>query len=152
MPPNGAELYADNVVNAVDERCVGEHSVTYNAALHTWLLLYGCGPRIEARTAPDPWGPWSAPTPLISVFDPGVSCTLIMNPLTGCGTQPDFWQFTGQNPPGFFYAPFAMERFTEDVTPPDAVGTRTANLYWLVSTWNPYQVVVMKSTLQITSN
>jgi hypothetical protein len=129
--------------------------VTYNAALRTWLLMYVCGPfRVEARTAPDPWGPWSQPTVLMSLaHDPGVVCTLIMNGISGCGSSKfNSWQLTGQNPGGFFYAPFAMERFTQDVTPADAVGTRTANLFWLVSTWNPYDVIVMQSTLQITSN
>jgi hypothetical protein len=86
------------------------------------------------------------------LHDPGVVCTLIMDP-TLCGTtKPNFWQFTGTNPAGFFYAPFAMERFTQDVTPPGAGGTRTANIFWLVSTWNPYQVIVMQSTLQLVSN
>jgi hypothetical protein len=153
-PPKGAELYADSVIAGIDERCVGEHSVTYNAALRTWLLLYVCGPyRVEARTAPDPWGPWSPPTVLMSLLhDPGVVCTLIMDGIHGCGAKPDFWQFTGTNPSGFFYAPFALERFTQDVTPPGAGGTRTANIFWLVSTWNPYQVIVMQSTLQLSAN
>ena len=155
MPPKGAELYPDSVIDGIDERCVGEHSVTYNAALRTWLLLYVCGPfRVEARTAPQPWGPWSPPTVLMSLLhDPGIVCTLIMNPAPGqpgCGpTKANFWQFTGQDPGGFFYAPFALERFTQDLTPADAGGTRTANIYWLVSTWNPYQVIVMQSQLQL---
>jgi hypothetical protein len=46
------------VIAGIDERCIGEHSVTWNSALRTWLLLYVCGPyRVEARTAPEPWGP-----------------------------------------------------------------------------------------------
>lgn len=154
-PPTGAELYADSVIDNIDERCVGEHSVTYNSALRTWLLMYVCGPyRVEARTAPDSWGPWSAPTVLMSLaHDPGVICTLIMNPVGGCGSSKfNSWFLTGKNPGGFFYAPFAMERFTQDLTPPDAVGTRTAKLFWLVSTWNPYDVIVMQSTLQLQSN
>jgi hypothetical protein len=154
-PPKGAELYADSVIDNIDERCVGEHSVTYNTALRTWLLLYVCGPfRVEARTAPEPWGPWSAPTVLMSLAnDPGVVCTLIMNGVSGCGpSKTNSWQFTGQNPGGFFYASFAMERFTQDKTPPGTVGTRTAEIFWLVSTWNPYQVIVMRSKLQITSD
>ena len=152
-PPKGAELYADSTIAGIDERCVGEHSVTYNAALRSWVLLYVCGSyRVEARTAPDPWGPWSQPTVLMSLLhDPGVVCTLIMDGIHGCGAKPDFWLFLGKNPSGFFYAPFAMERFTQDVTPPGAVGTRTANIFWLVSTWNPYQVIVMQSTLELSS-
>lgn len=158
LPPTGAELYADSVINGIDERCVGEHSVTYNKALRTWLLLYVCGPfRVEARTAPEPWGPWSPPTVLMSLLhDPGIVCTLIMDPAPsqpGCGpTKANYWLFTGHDPGGFFYAPFAMERFTQDVTPPDAGGTRTATIFWLVSTWNPYQAIVMQSTLQLAPN
>ena len=152
VPPAGAELYADSTIDGIDERCIGEHSVTWNAPLRSWVLLYVCGPfRVEARTAPQPWGPWSPPTVMLSLLhDPGVVCTLIMNPLgTGCPGLADYWP----NPNatkivgGFFYAPFVMDRFTEDTTP--SGGPREATIYWLVSTWNPYQVVVMKSTLQL---
>ena len=59
MPPVGAEIYQ---AEPAGERCVGEHSVTWNAPLHAWLLLYNCAPRtVEARLAPEPWGPWSPP-------------------------------------------------------------------------------------------
>jgi hypothetical protein len=154
-PPAGAEIYPDSVFNGLDEQCVGEHSATWNEALRTWLLLYVCEPfRVEARTAPQPWGPWSQPTVVLSLLhDPGVVCTLIMSPDPVKHPCPASLQnyFPGQNPPpgGFFYAPFVMERFTQDLTPAGAEGTRQATIYWLVSTWNPYQVVVMQSTLQI---
>ena len=85
---------------------------------------------------------------LINTSDPGVECTLIMQAWTGCGpSKPSYYP---GYPTGFFYAPFAMERFTQDLTPPGTVKTRTAKIYWLLSTWNPYQVIVMQSTLQFT--
>ena len=150
-PPAGAQIYPDSVVDGRDEQCVGEHSATWNAALHSWLLLYVCEPfRVEARTAPQPWGPWSQPAVLLSLAqDPWVVCKLIMDQGgSGCGGLQDYWKTT---PPtgGFFYAPFVMERFTQDLTPTGAGETRQAKIYWLVSTWNPYQVVVMQSTLQL---
>ena len=155
-PPAGAELYADNPFDGLDERCVGEHSVTWNATLKTWLLTYVCGPyHVEARTAPHPWGPWSEPTNLLRYVDPNVVCTLIM-PVTGAGcTNPtlgNYWPNpnTSAVAPGFFYAPFVMARYTQDVTPAGAQGYRQAKIYWLLSTWNPYQVVVMTSTLKMT--
>jgi hypothetical protein len=52
------------------ERCVGEHSDTWNAQLHIWLLLYNCTRTIEARFAPEPWGPWSPPVVMLSNNEP----------------------------------------------------------------------------------
>jgi hypothetical protein len=83
-PPRGAEIFA---AEPADERCVGEHSVTWNAPLHSWLLLYTCVPWVvEVSFAPEPWGPWSTPIILLSaVQDPGLNCTLIQNvSVTGC--------------------------------------------------------------------
>jgi hypothetical protein len=51
--------------------------------------------------------------------------------------------------PGAFYAPFVMTRYTQDVTPPGPGQTKRATIYWLLSTWNPYTVVVMQSTLEL---
>jgi len=64
------------------------------------------------------------------------------------------------------YGPFVMGRFTQDVTEPgrpcgpvvnratgrtDWVCMYRATIYWLLSTWNPYFVVVMQSTLKLTT-
>jgi hypothetical protein len=154
-PPVGAELYADSP-NAYspsgDEHCVGEHSANYIGALKSWLLLYTCGPwQVEARTAPYPWGPWSAPTVLLSaVENPGLYCTLFWNK-AGAGGCPGL---TSQQSPAFsfgaFYAPFVMTRFTQAKTPlPRELGLE-ATIYWLLSTWDPYQVTVMRTTLHLT--
>jgi hypothetical protein len=143
IPPAGAEIYD---AMPVGQRCVGEHSVTWNAALGTWLLLYNCQPwTVEARTAPAPWGPWSAPTVLLQATPTSpLVCTLIMS-IYGCGNLQNYWP----GMPGIFYAPFVLNRYTQDTT---TVGssTRQATIYWLLSTWNPYQVTVMQSQLQFT--
>jgi Domain of unknown function (DUF4185) len=139
-PPAGAEIYADANPG---ERCIGEHQVTWNAPLEAWLLLYNCSGSIEARLAPEPWGPWSAATVILSPQDPGVVCTLIESQ-TGC---------TGLTPfgigAGFFYAPFVLNRFTRPATPAGEGQPRQATIYWLVSTWDPYVIVVMRSTLTL---
>lgn len=142
MPPPGAELYP---ASPAGERCVGEHSVTWNGALHSWLLLYNCEPwTVEARTAPEPWGPWSAPTVILQATPTSpLVCTLI-NSVAGCPNLRNYWP----GMPGIFYAPFTLNRYTHEVpAPPGAV--RAATIYWLLSTWNPYDVVVMQSTLAI---
>ncbi len=152
-PPPGAELYADSA-NALspsgDERCVGEHSVTWNAPLQVWLMLYTCGGwQVEARTAPAPWGPWSAPTMLLSAAaDPSLFCTLFWGkPGTPCPGRTSSW------PPGltfgYLYAPFVMSRYTQNLTPPGPGEAKRATIYWLLSTWDPYEVTVMQSTLKL---
>jgi hypothetical protein len=75
-PSTAAQIYNP----APSEECVGAHSLSWNAPLNAWLLLYNCtGTTIEARYAPAPWGPWSAPIVLLSpTRDPGIYCTLIM--------------------------------------------------------------------------
>jgi hypothetical protein len=148
IPPPGAEIYK---AEPADERCVGEHSVTWNAPLQVWLLLYTCLPwTVEARFAPEPWGPWSPPIIMLSaVQDSSLTCTLIQSD-TGCPGLRDYWKLpTGTSWPGTFYAPFVMDRFTQDVTPPGPGQPKRATIYWLVSTWNPYVVVVMQSTLEL---
>ncbi len=150
VPPAGAEIYE---AQPPGERCVGEHSVTWNAPLHTWLLLYNCAPwTVEARFAPEPWGPWSPPVVMLSAAqDPSVICTLIMSD-TGCPglVRRNYWTLPNGNPwPGIFYAPFVMDRFTRDATPAGAGQPKRAMIYWLLSTWNPYVVVVMQSTLEL---
>jgi hypothetical protein len=147
-PPAGAEIFG-----GAGERCVGEHSVTWNAPLHAWLMLYNCGGAIKARSAPEPWGPWSAPTVLLSAaHDPWVACTLVMTP-AGCPglVRRNYWPTlpNGNAVMGGFYAPFVLNRYTQASA---SVATKAgqATIYWIVSTWNPYNVVVMKSTLAAT--
>jgi hypothetical protein len=155
-PPQGAELYSNSLNPGSptgDERCVGEHSVTWNAELGVWLMLYTCGGlQVEARTAPEPWGPWSGPTMLLSAIqNPGLYCTLFWNP-AGC---PGLMSAGAQGLPvqlqfGYFYAPYVMTRFNQAATPQAPAPAKAASIYWLLSTWDPYQVTVMHSTLQLT--
>ncbi len=151
-PPAGAELYKDTPNPGSptgDERCVGEHSVTWNAPLGVYLMLYTCGGlQVEARTAPYPWGPWSAPTIMLSAIqDTGLFCTLFWNlptkscPITVTTQQPAALTF------GYLYAPFVMTRFTKAV--PTFGKAKSARIYWLLSTWDPYQVTVMQTKLTL---
>jgi hypothetical protein len=55
--PHKASLLMDGVAN--------DYSVSYHRALGSYVLIYtenGLSPRILARTAKAPWGPWSAAT------------------------------------------------------------------------------------------
>jgi hypothetical protein len=140
-PPAEAEVLAP-VTDA--ERCIGEFSVTYDAPLRRWLMLYQCrGIGVLARVAAAPWGPWSTPTLILDVKDPGIGCHLIMT-AQGCGNRRNYQPTRPGD--GQIYAPFALSRYSTPAegTPPG----RGSTIYWLMSSSNPYEVRVMRSTLQ----
>ncbi|MGB8214881.1 MAG: DUF4185 domain-containing protein [Anaerolineales bacterium] len=144
-PPGQPEIFS---VTSNAGRCVGEFSITWNSVLGKWLLLYNCWGGIVARIAAAPWGPWSAPTTLLSP-GPAVDCRLVMVP-AGCPGQKDFWpalQKNGMFEAGSFYAPFVLNRYT--TTESSVNGNRRSTIYWLVSPWNPYEVTVMRTTLEV---
>ena len=139
-PPADPSIFPDE---AGGEACVGEFSITFNHPLSAWLLLYNCRSQIVARIAAHPWGPWSAPARILD-RTANVECRWLMSP-GGCGARRNFWPEQSRNgniTPGGFYAPFVMDRFTAPGKDGGAV------IYWLVSTWNPYEVDVMKTTLR----
>ena len=120
---------------------IGELSVTWNAPLGLWLLLYNAGsPRgINARVAREPWGPWSEP---VVVFDPD-------RPETGYGALmhvkdgPDGLSDPGREHEwGGEYGPYVIDRYTR------ALPDRRAAVYFVLSTWNPYNVVLMRMVLE----
>jgi hypothetical protein len=147
-PPGSPELFN---VSTDAGRCVGEFSITWNSALGKWLMLYNCGRNIVARIASAPWGPWSAPAAILSVSS-DVNCKLVMA-AAGCGSQRDYWpelHKNGQFEVGSFYAPFVLNRYT--TAEPSVNGNPRSTIYWLVSPWNPYEVTVMRTTLEVDSS
>jgi Domain of unknown function (DUF4185) len=143
-PPGQAEIFAPV---ADGERCIGEFSITWNPPLREWLALYNCQDAIRARVATAPWGPWSAPTTILGPAD-DLGCRLLMK-AEGCGARRDYWpsqHIAGKFMPGGPYAPYVLNRYT---TAADAAGLgRVSTIYWIVSTWNPYEVTVMLTTLR----
>ena len=120
---------------------IGELSVTWNAPLGLWLMLYNAGsPRgINARVAQHPWGPWSDP---VVVFDPTWAHTgygafmHVKDGLDGVSDpgREDEW--------GGEYGPYVIDRYTRAV-PPGRVA-----VYFVMSTWNPYNTVEMGMVLR----
>jgi hypothetical protein len=101
-------------------------------------------PGIAFSYSRTPWGPWSQPQVLFTDRD---GAKFIHNPLARppdglagpvIGKPKKEWaaEFAGA------YAPYVVERFTK------VVGSEL-NLYYCLSTWNPYVVVLMKSRLRV---
>jgi hypothetical protein len=137
---------------ASDVKCIGELSVTWNPYLHKWLMLYNCeGPPrgILYRTAEEPWGPWSAAAILFDPRRDNGYCYFIHdhepancpretnNPQDDLVSRP-----LGAASYGGEYGAYVIDAYTKGDSK-----MRTSTIYFTLSTWNPYQVVLMKSTL-----
>jgi hypothetical protein len=125
--------------------CIGEFSVSWEAPLQRWLMLYNCNNTVRARFALAPWGPWSEPTDIFEPRRDGALCRYMHAFDETCidtigVDNPD----SGHDVPGLPYAPYVLSRFTR----PTPEG---AEIYFLMSTWNPYQVVVMRANLTISA-
>ncbi|MEW6532313.1 MAG: DUF4185 domain-containing protein [Thermodesulfobacteriota bacterium] len=126
--------------------CVGELSVAYNRFIRKWIMLYNCGPEplwINMRTADKPWGPWSEPQ---TVFHPARDAAFCRFTHGGWGSEKcDLLHDPGrENVKGVVYGPYQFEDFStgdEDKT----------TIYFTLSTWNPYTVVLMKLSLRKTA-
>jgi hypothetical protein len=152
---------------------VNQMTVSFVPALDKWVMLYGgdlpsdvlqflVGPNwtravrdaqgaVHARFASKPWGPWSAPVDVLKGGDPAVSPPaqgtqyasggILFHP--GCSnncvpSDPS----APANTYGRLYGANIVDAWT--TARPNNGG---ADIYWNVSTWNPYQVVLMKTRL-----
>jgi hypothetical protein len=151
-----------------DTGCMGEMSVSWVGAIGRWVMLYNCQRdshdpqhpdpgRIQARMAEKPWGPWSDP---VDILDPradplasnpaytgprgdGAWCRFIYAPGAGVEHPPcadslndNLWQQGGP------YGPYIIDRYTTPTTT-----ANEAEIVFTLSTWNPYNVVLMKARL-----
>ncbi|MGV3616724.1 MAG: DUF4185 domain-containing protein [Fimbriimonas sp.] len=129
----------------------GEYSCTWIPQQNCWLLLYCSGayagaPRgLMMRSAPKPWGPWSAPT---TIFNPdtnadgGYGRFMHINWAVGGHYDKiqDFVMGNGNDEWGGEYGGYLIEPFTSG----DSTNTQ---IYYTLSTWNPYQTIVMTSEI-----
>jgi hypothetical protein len=156
-----APVWSPNEADAAPLLCagdVGELSVRWNEPLGRFLALFNTGnPRgIVMHSAPSPWGPWSSRP--VMVFDPG-RLSDPNNPCseTGYGSfmhvswkdrQCDHVQ-DDMFAPGAFrddeyggeYGPYQITRYTK------ALSNGNCELYFVLSTWNPYQVMLMRTAI-----
>jgi hypothetical protein len=124
-----------------DQPYVGELSVSYNKFIHKWIMLYNAPqPRgINMRTADKPWGAWSEPQVIFDpVTDQGYCYFMHASWLYAiCDNVSDPGR---ENEWGGEYGPYQFEDF--------ATGNPWATtIYFTMSTWNPYTVVLMKAVL-----
>jgi uncharacterized protein (TIGR03437 family) len=168
-----AESASMPVVTDIDPAnpTIGNLSAFYSQQLGLWLMTFDGG-RGSASTvgtyfayAPQPWGPWSTPQRIFNdcrdkalgnfIFyyyatAAGNFCPTAMP--AGVTSAPNSAGpagptiSPGNNPPestrGGGYAPQMVQRFTE-------IAGNTLKIFYTLSTWNPYAVVLMESDFTI---
>jgi hypothetical protein len=152
--------------------CMGEMSVSWVGPLSRWVMLYNCWSgaldadgspdpnldpgRVRARVADKPWGPWSDP---VDIFDPrpdrlasdpgytgtrgdGAWCRFMYMPADRGLPHPPCTGALNDNlgQPGTGYGPYVIDRYTKPAN-------GGAEIVFTLSTWNPYNVVLMKANL-----
>ena len=129
---------------------VGEHSVRWNWFLNSWMVLYkGLNPDgIVLRLAPHPWGPWTGPVVVLASFFNQRMGTFLHLPAGDRQPWHD-WQWdelpiqdaSRETAAGDPYNPSLISPFTR------CQQGVISDFYFALSTWNPYQVVLMKASL-----
>lgn len=165
---------ADKTVEVND--IVNQHTVSWVPSIGQWVMIYGGslpdagleylgGPNwtqfvrdpqgsTYIRFAPKPWGPWTAPKPLLSAgtvspVQAGKQYAqhgTLYNPGCGgganCAAREPLYQWYGvPDQIGRLYGAYIVDEWT--MVP----GANKANLYWFASTWDPYQVVLVKTEI-----
>jgi uncharacterized protein DUF4185 len=149
-------IIQDNPLNGPpwpnDNPSVGNLSVGYSSDLGMWLMTFDGGRQSAATRgiyftyAKELWGPWATPQVIFNAARDNALGAFIHNPnavpsdgLTGPTIGPNDPVTTA----GAAYAPSIIARFTR-------VAGNTLKIYYLMSTWNPYTVVKMRSEFTIT--
>ena len=129
-----------NPEHLLAEGCVGTVDLHYSEVAEAWLGLYDCGLlRLEVRSAEYPWGPWSEAERVFTP-DEGGWCHFIHAP-PGWPCEAGLPNPGRPGEPGGLYSPHFIERYTS--------GTRDdLTLYYIVSTWNPYNTFIMTTRLR----
>ncbi|HLF78952.1 MAG TPA: DUF4185 domain-containing protein [Dehalococcoidia bacterium] len=131
----------------IEHSTIGDLSVQYVRDLGLWIAVYDSrSPRgIVLRYAQEPWGPWSSAQ---IIFEPikddawGVFIHNPKEPADGLGGPVIGPNADAMRTQGGYYAPYLIERFTR-------VENDQLTLQYVLSTWNPYVVVRMRSSLAI---
>ncbi len=123
---------------------VGELCVAYCEPVKRYVMLYNSSePRgITMRSAETPWGPWSAGSTIFEGWrDHGYG--RFMHISSNFKKSSDTFSDRDREAVwGGEYGPFIMSRFTSGAD-------GRCRIYYTMSTWNPYEVVVMYSDLRL---
>lgn len=122
-----------------EDPTIGELSVAWCDPLKKWIMLYNTGnPRgIVFRVAEKPWGPWTDSKVLFDAQTGYGKFMHISYKDKRVDNVQDPWR---PDEYGGEYGPYMIPRFFKKIP-------NGARIYFLMSTWNPYTVVLMRADL-----
>lgn len=124
---------------------VGEFSVAYCKPVKRFVMLYNSpAPRgITLRSALSPWGPWSEGETIFDPWRDGGYGHFMHIPSDFKTDKPDVLSDPGREAMwGGEYGPYIMTRYTTG-------GKGRCRIFYSLSTWNPYQAMVMQTDLKL---
>ncbi len=153
LDSTGAPVWSENESDAkpiVENGTLGDLSVTWCKDLGLWLMTYDRrSPTngIAFSYSRTPWGPWSEPQVIFNAVRDGAAGKYIHIPNSSppdglAGPVIGRGQANPEAVHGGNYAPYVVERWTK-------VRDSDLTIYYALSTWNPYVVVLMKSRLHV---
>lgn len=134
---NGNPTWSSSESDAValfNDPVIGEFSVQYNSYLKEFIVLYG---GVSMRSAELPWAKWSEREILFSAVKEGY-CKFIYAAGQNCAHLSDPTQEAKTGGP---YGPYMIDEYTTG-------NSESSTIYYTLSTWNPYTVVLMKSEIK----
>jgi hypothetical protein len=126
-----------------DHPCLGELSVSWMKDLHKWVMFYNCAlPRgINMRSADTPWGQWTEGEVIFQPWNDGGYCYYMH--VSYQDRNCDSVQDPGRdNVWAGEYGPYILPGLSRSQG-----GVTT--VYFVMSTWNPYEVMLMKTDLKL---
>jgi len=131
----------DDATPLFEHRQIGEFSVAWCDQLQYWLMLYNSGkPRgVVFRSSKKPWGPWSEIQVIFNGLRDGYG-KFIHSPLVPGPTGINLSDPTREKVWGGGYAPYVLKRYFRG-------DSQRCTIYFTLSTWNPYQVVIMRADI-----
>jgi Domain of unknown function (DUF4185) len=120
---------------------IGEFSIEWIEPVERWVMLYNSmiPLGISMRTSKMPWGPFSEREHVLDPFRDGACGTYLHVPWN-MRRSDAFQDPLQKNKPGAVYGPYLIKRFTTG-------NSRRCQLYYTLSTWNPYQTVLMRTEI-----
>ena len=168
---NGVPAFSSNQADATplysgEIDPVNHSAVTYLAQFNRWLMIYGGSAvgvvshsqpvpgAMYARSSPQPWGPWTDPTLILTNDQVAQDFVCGTGAPPGClpppapPIRPACIEAADPHGGGILYGANIIDALTR-TSRADVGHGPAADVFWNVSTWHPYSVVLIKTHVEL---